>query len=149
ERDRIADRLTLNQPVLGSSPRGLTSKSSSKSERPFHTGAPPRCLALPQKFADRNEAFASDNNPTEGEVGGVQRASRHDLVRALAPRYAHVGKRDKSQIMDQVCEVTGYTRKYALTLLKEPPEERCVKRTRRRSPSYGPAEVELLRLCWL
>ncbi len=79
----------------------------------------------------------------------MQRASRHDLVRALAPRYAHVGKRDKSQILDQVCEVTGYTRKYALALLKEPPEERCVERTRRRSPSYGPAEVELLRLCWL
>jgi hypothetical protein len=58
--------------------------------------------ALPQKFADRNEAFASDNNPTEGEVGEVQRANRHDLVRALAPRYAHVGKGEKSQILDEV-----------------------------------------------
>ena len=63
----------------------------------------------------------------------MQRASRHDLVRALAPRYAHVGKREKSQILDQVCEVTGYTRKYALTLLKDPPEEPAFKRTRRRS----------------
>src|SRR6266545_1857491 len=33
-----------NQPVLGSSPRGLTSKSSSISERPFHSGAVARCL---------------------------------------------------------------------------------------------------------
>ena len=88
-------------------------------------------------------------NPTEGEVGEVQRASRHDLVRALAPRYGHVSKSEKGQILDQVCEVTGYTRKYALTLLKDPPDEPAVKRTRRRSPSYGPAEVELLRLCWL
>jgi Integrase core domain len=79
----------------------------------------------------------------------VQRASRHDLVRALAPRYGHVRKSEKTEILDQVCEVTGYTRKYALTLLKEPPEERSVKRTRRRIPRYGPAEVELLRLCWL
>jgi hypothetical protein len=105
---------------------------------------------LPQKSGDRNEAFASANNPTEGEVGEVQRASRHDLVRALAPRYAHVGKGEKSQILDQVCQVTGYTRKYALTLLKHPPpEEMLVKRRRKRSPSYGPAVVELLQLCWL
>ena len=80
----------------------------------------------------------------------MQRASRHDLVRALAPRYTHVGKSEKSQILDQVCEVTGYTRKYALTLLKDPPpDEPGVRRTRQRSASYGAAEVELLRLCWL
>jgi Integrase core domain len=80
----------------------------------------------------------------------VQRASRHDLVRALAPRYGHVSKAEKGQILDQVCQVTGYTRKYALTLLKNPPaEEPSVRRKRHRSPSYGPAEVELLRLCWL
>ena len=109
----------------------------------------PRCLALPQEFADRNGPFASAKNPTEGEVGEVQRASRHDLVRALAPRYGHVSKHEKGQILDQVCEVTGYTRKYALTLLKDPPDEPPIKRTRHRSPSYGPTEVELLRLCWL
>ena len=57
--------------------------------------------ALPQKFAGQNEAFASDNNPTEGEVGEVQRASRHDLVRALAPRYGHVSKTEKGQMLDQ------------------------------------------------
>ena len=91
--------------------------------------------ALPQRFADRNEVVASDRNPTEGEVGEVQRASRHDLVRALAPRYGHVSKTEKGQILNQVCEVTGYTRKYALTLLREPPDEPAVKRTRRRSPS--------------
>jgi hypothetical protein len=92
----------------------------------------------------------SAKNPTEGEVGEVQRASRHDLVRALAPRYAHVGKGEKSQILDQLCDVTKYTRKYALTLLKHPPpDEPPGKRRRRRSPSYGPNEVELLRLCWL
>jgi len=94
--------------------------------------------------------FASDENPTEGEVGEVQRASRHDLVRALAPRYAHVGKGEKSRILDQVCQVTDYTRKYALTLLKHPPsEEPRIKRRRTRSPSYGPRDVELLQLCWL
>jgi hypothetical protein len=107
-------------------------------------------IALPQKFADQNEVVASAKNPTEGEVGEVQRASRHDLVRALAPRYGHVSKHEKGQILDQVCEVTGYTRKHALTLLKNPPpDEPHVTRKRHRSPSYGPPEVELLQLCWL
>jgi transposase InsO family protein len=37
-----------------------------------------------------------------------------------------------------------------LTLLTDPPSDVApVKRTRRRLPSYGPAEVELLKLCWL
>ncbi len=59
-----------------------------------------------------------------------------------------MGKGEKSQILDQLCEVTEYTRKYALTLLKHPPPEDVpIKRTRRRSPSYGPAEVDLLQLC--
>ena len=80
----------------------------------------------------------------------MQRASRHDLVRVLAPRYGHVGKTEKGQILDEVCEVTGDTRKYALTLLTDPPvDEPRVKRTRQRPASYGPEEVELLRLCWL
>jgi hypothetical protein len=105
---------------------------------------------LPQKNADRNTAFASAKNPTEGEVGEVQRASRYDLVRALAPRYAHAAKSEKGQVLDEVCQLTGYTRKSALTLLRRPPADAPPsKRTRRRSPSYGPAEVELLQLCWL
>ena len=45
----------------------------------------------------------SAKNPTESEVGEVQRASRYDLVRALAPRYAHVGKLEKGQLLDEVC----------------------------------------------
>jgi hypothetical protein len=44
---------------------------------------------------------ASIEDPTEGEVGEVQRARRLDVVRALAPRYAHVSKREKGQILDQ------------------------------------------------
>ena len=84
----------------------------------------PGRFALHQKFAGRNELVASAKNPTEGELGeAVQRASCHDLVRALAPRYGHVGKAEKGQILDQVCEVTGYTRKYALSLLKKPPPD--------------------------
>ena len=80
----------------------------------------------------------------------MQRASRYDLVRALAPRYAHVGRLERGQLLDEVCQLTGYTRKHAVALLRHPPPaEPVVKRTRHRSASYGQAEVELLQLCWL
>ena len=80
----------------------------------------------------------------------MQQASRYDLVRALALRYAHVGKREKGQLLDELCQLTGYTRKHAVALLGHPlPETSPTKRTRHRSASYGPAEVALLQLCWL
>jgi hypothetical protein len=80
----------------------------------------------------------------------VQRASRYDLVRALAPRSAHVGKPVKGQVLDEVCRLTGSTPKHAVALLRHlPPDELVLRRTRRRTASYGQAEVELLQLCWL
>ena len=46
----------------------------------------------------------------------MQQASRIDLARALAPRYAHASRREKGQLLDEFCSVTGYTRKHALGL---------------------------------
>jgi hypothetical protein len=78
----------------------------------------------------------------------VQQASRHDLARALAPRYAHASRREKGELLDDFCEITGYTRKHALVLLSDPPAEDHPRRVGGRPLSYGPAEVALLRMCW-
>ena len=78
----------------------------------------------------------------------MQQASRHDLARALAPRYAHASRREKGQVLDEFCAMTGLTRKHALVLLGSPPAEQPVSNHRGRPPSYGPAEVALLRVCW-
>jgi hypothetical protein len=78
----------------------------------------------------------------------VQQASRHDLARALAPRYAHASRREKGELLDDFCEITGYTRKHALVLLSDPPAEVRPRRVGGRPLSYGPAEVALLRMCW-
>jgi hypothetical protein len=78
----------------------------------------------------------------------VQQASRFDLARALAPRYAHASRREKGQLLDEFCAVTGYTRKHALVVLSCPPPEDRPPPYRGRQPSYGPAEVALLRMCW-
>ena len=104
---------------------------------------------MPQNFADPGEALCLKKNPTgSGDDEAVQQASRHDLARALAPRYVHASGREKGQLLDEFCAITGYTRKHALVLLSHPPAEQRVDERRGRPPSYGPAEVALLRVCW-
>ena len=78
----------------------------------------------------------------------MQRASRHDLARVLSPRYVHASRGEKGELLDDFCEITGYTRKHALVLLSHPPAEHGIWNHRGRPPSYGPDEVALLRVCW-
>jgi hypothetical protein len=108
---------------------------------------------LPHEKSDRNGFGASAKNPTGAiaEDAAVQRSSRHDLARALSPRYKHASRPDKTRLLDEFCRLTGYSRKYALVLLRQPPPpppRSPIKRRRRRPRSYGEAEVALLRLCW-
>jgi hypothetical protein len=104
---------------------------------------------LPQKNSDSAGGLCLTKNPTEsGDDGAVQQASRFDLARALAPRYGRATKREKGQILDEFCAVTGYTRKHALVVLRCPPPEEPVSRYRGRARSYSEAEVALLRMCW-
>ena len=104
---------------------------------------------MPHNFADPAGEVCLKTNPTGGDDDeAVQQASRHDLARALAPRYVHASRREKGQLLDEFCAVTGYTRKHALVLLSHPPDERAVSKYRGRPPGYGPAEVALLRVCW-
>jgi hypothetical protein len=106
-------------------------------------------FALPQNFADPAGAVCLRTNPTGGnDDERVQQASRHDLARALAPRYVHASRREKGQLLDEFCAITGYTRKHALVLLSHPPAELRASNHRGRPPSYGPDEVALLRVCW-
>ena len=88
-------------------------------------------------------------NPTgSNDDERVQQASRHDLARALAPRYAHASRRQKGQLLDEFCAITGYTRKHALMMLSRPPVEDRARSVGGRPLSYGAAEVALLRMCW-
>jgi Integrase core domain len=104
---------------------------------------------VPQNSADPAGVVCLKKNPTgSGDDEAVQQASRHDLARALAPRYVHASRREKGQLLDEFCAITGYTRKHALVLLTDPPAEQHLDARRGRPPSYGPAEVALLRMCW-
>ena len=66
-----------------------------------------RLPALPQNFADPAGAVCLKTNPTgDDDDEAVQQASRHDLARALAPRYVHASRREKGRFLDEFCAVT-------------------------------------------
>ena len=56
---------------------------------------------------------------------------RRELLRRTAEDYASARKRIKSQIVDQLVAATGYGRKYAITLLNNPPGSVSSSRPRR------------------
>ena len=67
-----------------------------------------RRSALPQNFADPAHEVCLKTNPTGGDDDErVQQASRHDLARALAPRYTRASRREKSQLLEEFCAITA------------------------------------------
>jgi len=52
------------------------------------------------------------------------RKSKREYLLAIWDRYQRVGRRFKSKILDEFCAVCGYTRKYAIGLLKRKPRQR-------------------------
>ena len=55
------------------------------------------------------------------------RKSKREYLLAIWDRYQRVGRRFKSKILDEFCDVCGYTRKYAIGLLKRKPRQRSKK----------------------
>jgi hypothetical protein len=64
------------------------------------------------------------------------------------PRYRAAGRVEKGRILDEVCRVTGYHRKYAVRRLSGPPPESRPPRRRLRVPTYGKPVDHALRLVW-
>lgn len=52
------------------------------------------------------------------------------VVRAFAVEYRKAGKKTKGQILTQVSELTGYSRKHLMEILVNPPGKRKIKRAR-------------------
>ena len=81
-----------------------------------------------------------------------QRASlsyraRREVLAQIAPRYQEATGTQKILLLDRVVEMTGYGRKYAITLLNHLPKSTaCILRPRQ--PVYGPAVQEALFLAW-
>lgn len=73
--------------------------------------------------------------------------SKREYLLAIWDRYQRVGRRFKSKILDEFCAVCGYTRKYAIGLLKRKPRQRSKKPGPRRQ--YDPSVLAPLKVIWL
>lgn len=73
--------------------------------------------------------------------------ARRDLVGRWRAEYAAATKRRKGEILDALCEATGWGRKHAIEALRELPLAKG-KRTRRRKKTYGPNEEAALVKVW-
>ena len=74
--------------------------------------------------------------------------ARWEYLQAIHGRYRAATRREKSQILDEFCRVTGYHRKYALRRLNGPPPGTTPPRRRPRAVSYGPEVIQALRVIW-
>jgi hypothetical protein len=75
------------------------------------------------------------------------RKSKREYLLAIWDRYQRVGRRFKSKILDEFCAVCGYTRKYAIGLLKRQPRQRRKKPGPRRQ--YDGSVLAPLKVIWL
>lgn len=95
-----------------------------------------------------------NQNTDQGELSSLPRKgsdvsieARREYLRAIRERYRKATRKQKTIILDEFCEVCGYSRKYAIRVLKRQSEPR----TRRPGPQavYGLQELRHLRVIWL
>ena len=78
----------------------------------------------------------------------MTRSSRLEYVGRIRARYEQARTRTaKGQLLDELCKVTGYHRKYALRVLNGPPPSPH-RRPRHRRPVYGPEVIRALVSIW-
>jgi hypothetical protein len=73
--------------------------------------------------------------------------AKRELLAQTAARYQAAGHTQKTTILDEFVAATGYTRKYAIRVLRHPPPVAAAI-SRPRAPRYGPAVQAALRVAW-
>jgi hypothetical protein len=78
-------------------------------------------------------------------------ADRHEQARRLSESYWKASRRDKTLILNAYCLATGLSRKYAISLLRDPPERRsgAGRRRRGRPVKYGAKAIKVLEAIWV
>jgi len=82
-------------------------------------------------------------------MGTVRQQSKRDVAQRMRERYLRAkGKADKTRLLDEFVELTGYDRVYARVLLRHGPPVRTGSIRRAGRPcAYGPQVVVALRVC--
>ena len=76
--------------------------------------------------------------------------SKKEVLAVMRLRYGGRGRKGRSRLLDEFCELYGCERKYAIKLLRG--QRRCEGKKKRRSgakPKYGSGERAILKAIWL
>lgn len=87
------------------------------------------------------------NQMSRHSVPSLRYSARREVLAHVAPRYQQATEAQKTLLLDQIVELTGYERKYAIRLLNHDPKG-AARILRPRQPIYGPAVQEALFLAW-
>jgi len=79
---------------------------------------------------------------------GLSMAERKAVTKQMANRYAKAGKVEKGRMLDELCELTDWTRRHARRALREALREPAPSPRAPRVRVYGPEVLEPLKLVW-
>ena len=79
---------------------------------------------------------------------GLSMAERKAVTRQMAKRYNKAGKGEKGKMLDELCALTGWTRRHARRALTEALRAPARPTRRPRARTYGPEVVEPLKFVW-
>lgn len=83
------------------------------------------------------------------EEFSMARQSKREYLRSIYERYRHGGRREKTAMLEEFCQVCGYNRKYAIWLLSRPlPKPLARRRVTVRSATYSKASIATLAKVW-
>lgn len=79
---------------------------------------------------------------------GLSMAERKAVTKQMVKRYKKAGKSEKGTMLDELCALTGWTRRHARRALTQAKNQPSPPPRRERPRIYGPEVLEALRFVW-
>lgn len=79
---------------------------------------------------------------------GLSMAERRAVTRQMTKRYQKASKKEKTLMLDELCELTGWTRRHARRALTQIPSRTLKRPKAPRQRIYGPGVLDALTIVW-